>query len=201
MLVGQLRLASGTAPHALETIDAPLEFYRLRPWTPAQLPLTIDLGERDIGFRGEGFHGVEQMDGAPGRLTTGDATVHLPPVVHDRVEVDVDLRDATVHLPPVVGAGPLTLVLRMAVPRPSTIPSPVVVITLNDEPLGSTSPPTPGFSEVSFDLAPATVDRLCQGPSLLRIRTNPFVPREAGAGDDARELGVLIDSLSFVIPH
>jgi hypothetical protein len=168
----ELQRTANAVPSGVETIVAPLEFYTLRAWTPVQAPLTIEIGEGDFNARGPGFHAAERMGEALARWTMGEAAVHLPPVE---------------------STAPLRLVLRLAAPRPQHIPRPAAVLTLGGETIFTTAPLDPGFTEITVDLDAIAVARVSAGPTLLGIRTTPFVPRETGAGDDGRELGVVVD--------
>ena len=168
----ELQRTANAVPSGVETIVAPLEFYTLRPWTPVQVPLTIEIGEGDFAARGPGFHGAERMGEASARWTTADAAVHLPPVE---------------------SIAPLRLVLRLAAPRPQHIPGPTAVLTLGGETIFTTAPLDPGFTEITVDLDASSTARMTAGPTVLGIRTTPFVPRETGAGDDGRELGTVVD--------
>ena len=168
----ELQRTANGVPRGVETIVAPLEFYALRPWTAGQAPLTIEIGEGDFGARGPGFHGAERMGEASARWTNADAAIHLPPLE---------------------STSPLRLVLRLAGPRPQQLAGPVAVITLGGETIFRSAPLAAGFTEINVDLDASSTARLTSGPTVLGIRTTPFVPRETGAGDDGRELGVVVD--------
>jgi hypothetical protein len=138
--------------------------------------VTIDVGTTDFPAGGIGFHGVEHLWQTAARWTTGVASVFVPAVQPARQ---------------------VRVVLRLAAPQPPDVPAPVVTVTLGDILIGATEPVPPPFTEFSLDLPEEAVVRLSDGPSELRLRTTPFVPRDHGSGDDTRELGVVVDWLRF----
>lgn len=161
-------------PTRVEAVEAPIEFYEIRPQQRVTLPLTMDVGEADFRWRGRGFHSVERMDDALVRWTTGAAGVTVPPIE------------------PVEEA---RLVLRLAAPRPPGRPAPDVSVLLDWRVVGTVQNVSPEFTTIAIDLDRRAIDRLVSGPSALELQSAFFVPRAEGLGDDSRQLGVIVDWL------
>jgi hypothetical protein len=51
---------------------------------------------------------------------------------------------------------------------------------------------SPDFRDVALTLDPALVERIQAGPTVLNLRTPPFVPADT-SGTDTRRLGVMVD--------
>jgi hypothetical protein len=167
---------SREVPTRMRTPAVTLELYAVHTRQPAPLPLVIDIGPGDLGWRGDGFHGPELIGGATVRWSSGAARVLLPPI-------------ATVEN--------VRLTIRMAAPRPPGRPPARATLNFGDG-LTIESPELTGdLREVVFDLDRPVADRLAAGATILTLGTTPFVPRAEGQGDDSRQLGLVVDSLRF----
>jgi hypothetical protein len=164
-------------PRTLQTIEADVELYeigRKAVETPVSLPVVIDVGEQDFAFALRGFYWSESMPSARVRWTDGEAQILAP-----RLTVP-EGRD-------------VTLVLRLATFRPAGIAAPTVRVALGNVDVGAVATTGPGFSVYRITLNASVLARLRTGASVLTIRTDTFVPKVAGLGDDTRVLGVALD--------
>jgi hypothetical protein len=168
----QLEATTNRLPSALVTRTPRIELYIARPREAAAWPALIEIGATDLSARLDGFHEAEQMGEASARWTRGQAQVQLP------------------RLPPV---GHAMLVLRLAAPRAAATPSPVMHVALDGVAIGITPALGPGFQLVEMRLPDWSLTRLAAGPCILTLSVPTFVPALHGMGDDARELGAVLD--------
>ncbi len=174
----ELERSMTEVPSQVRSVSVRIERYDVVPARPRALPVSIDIGLDDFNWRGDGFYGPEPAGDATVRWTGGRAEIALPQI------------EPTTHA---------RLVARLVAPRPEGA-SPVTVTFLLDDVVVGTTPLPPGFSETTFDLDAAVIDRLVHGPAQLTLRASTFVPRDSGMGEDARELGVMIDWLRLEAP-
>jgi hypothetical protein len=163
-------------PRQLPTTSVNVELYEVTALTAGRsvgLPVVIDIGDVDFDAVLSGFYGREFMPSARARWTSGLARVALPRVAS--------------------GLSPAALVLRAAAYRPAGIPAPTVRLSIDGTPVGTITGPGPGFAVYRVRLGEAAAARLRAGPTTLTLATDTFVPRAAGLGGDARELGVALD--------
>ena len=71
-------------------------------------------------------------------------------------------------------------------------------MTVGGLPAGTLHVPPGGFTDLGLDL-PDDVRELFGGTAPVRIglRSSVFVPKEAGAGDDPRPLGIAVDRINL----
>jgi len=152
-----------------------IEFHRLSAAGPVPLPLDLDIGDYDVGWRVDGFHGWEAVYGVASRWTGAEATLLLPQVsaVPDRS----------------------VLVLELAAPRPVGLAPPEVRIELDGRLVGPPVTVAQGFQAFELPLEPWARARLTAGLARLVLRTSTFVPAESGGSLDRRELGVVVDRI------
>jgi hypothetical protein len=170
-----LESTSDRFPAAHVTAAPAVAVYRVGPRRAMPLPLRIDIGDYDAGVITSGLHGAETMGAVRARWTTGTTVITLPSTA------------------PFEGAAVLRV--RLAAPTPLDVPPPRVTMELDGEPLG-VSPPIPRtFVDVEMPVPPSLAAGMHQRPTRLTLMAPAFVPREHGAGDDGRQLGVAIDSI------
>ena len=136
------------------------------------MPVTAEIGAADLPARLDGFYDAEQMGEASARWTRDRADVQLP-----RIQA------------PARG----TLVLRVAAPRPASMPRPLIRVSLDGVDIGTTPALGGGFELVEMPLPEWSLTRLAAGPSVLSVSVPTFVPAEHGMGDDTRQLGAVVD--------
>jgi hypothetical protein len=158
-------------PAARRTTNVAVELYAIAPRRAHALPLTIDIGPRDFGWRLGGFYDAEDVRGAGARWTEETADVDLP-----RIGAATRVR----------------LVLRVAAPRPEGWPPAATTVSIDGRVVGLAANLSSDFRDVAFALDPETVARIQTGPAELTLRTPPFVPAET-SGPDTRRLGVMVD--------
>jgi hypothetical protein len=148
-----------------------VELYEIAPRRAHPLPLTIDIGPRDFGWRLGGFYDAEDVRGVGARWTGETADIDLPRIA---------------------GATRVRLVLRVAAPRPAGRPPAATTVSIDGRVVGLAANLSPDFRDVALALDPAALRRIQAGPTKLTLRTPPFVPAETG-GTDTRRLGVMVD--------
>ena len=171
ILDGATRPARGCFTFREATFSCPPEAL----WTRQAARLVADMGAPDDGrFDPVGFFGRERIgdSGLDLRWTTGDASIVFSPVP---------------------GFAPARLLLRA---RAVATPMDVAVL-VGGIPAG-TLRVAPGLGEVSLVLPPEAV-RVLSGPEPVRlgIRVPTTVPKDSGASQDARALGIGIDRISL----
>jgi hypothetical protein len=158
-------------PTGRRTTDVAVELYEIAPRRAHPLPLTIDIGPRDFGWRLGGFYDAEDVRGVGARWTGETADIDLPRIA---------------------GATRVRLVLRVAAPRPAGRPPAATTVSIDGRVVGLAANLSPDFRDVALALDPAALRRIQAGPTKLTLRTPPFVPAETG-GTDTRRLGVMVD--------
>jgi hypothetical protein len=158
-------------PAARRTTNAAVELYAIAPRRPHALPLTIDIGPRDFGWRLGGFYDAEDVRGAGARWTEETADIDLPRIAP---------------------ATRVRLVLHVAAPRPAGQPPAATTVSIDGRVVGVAANLSPDFRDVALTLDPALVDRIQSGPTALTLRTPTFVPADT-SGADTRRLGVMVD--------
>jgi hypothetical protein len=158
-------------PAARRTTNAAVELYAIAPRHPHALPLTIDIGPRDFGWRLGGFYDAEDVRGAGARWTEETADIDLPRIAP---------------------ATRVRLVLHVAAPRPAGQPPAATTVSIDGRVVGIAANLSPDFRDVALTLDPALVERIQAGPTVLNLRTPPFVPADT-SGTDTRRLGVMVD--------
>ena len=171
-------VSSETAfPRTLRTVETNVELYEITRAAAAHaaaLPLVLDLGEGDFAFALRGFYWSESLGSARARWTNGEAQILVP-----RLAIPEGQR--------------LTLVLRLATRRPAGTAAPTIRVALDNATIGVLSGSRPDLSVYRIILNPSALARLRTGESVLTIRTDTFVPKAAGAGNDTRVLGIALD--------
>jgi hypothetical protein len=182
------RIASeGTTwPAAAETRRVEFSLYRLS--TRAPLPWRPQLGVDDFGTVLEGWHAPEALMRERGRWTGPVATLQLPTFA------------CAGSASPSVGA------IRFASIRPSTVPQPMVTVSIGRQEVLQTTPQDSGFHVYLFRLPDRLIDDLCGSPATLTISADSFVPRRDAGLRDERELGIAVASLELgilpsAVPH
>jgi hypothetical protein len=160
-------------------LDYRLEVYDVAPPRAGDgaLPFTVDVGRMDFGVLSGGMHAPELMEGATGRWTTGALAAQLP----------------AVEAPPDAS---VTLVVRMAAPRPPGHPAPTVTVTAADVTIGSAIITRAGFGEYAFAVPAEALARLRAGTTVV-LSSPTFVPAESDGGSDTRRLGVAVDWITL----
>ena len=168
----QMETTLDRLPAAILERRSVIEFYIARPRDAAAMPVTAEIGAADLPARLDGFYDAEQMGEASARWTRDRADVQLP-----RIQA------------PARG----TLVLRVAAPRPASMPRPLIRVSLDGVDIGTTPALGGGFELVEMPLPEWSLARLAAGPSVLSVSVPTFVPAEHGMGDDTRQLGAVVD--------
>lgn len=163
---------SDRLPRALAPATVPLELYVAAPRRAPMVPAMVEIGHGDFASAFGGFHAPEQMGAVSGRWSTGEARVLLPP------------------MPSVTQAA---VTLRVAAPRPDSLPQPRIRVMIDGTSAGETGPVDRGFSELQVDLPPAALVAASGRPAVLTLRTPTFVPSAHGMGADDRQLGIVVD--------
>lgn len=141
--------------------------------TTVPLPLVVDVGGDDFRSLVEGFHGPEQLQASTARWTNGNARLAVPRLARS--------------------TGTMTLVLRASAHRPAGHPAAVVEVAVDDIIAGTVTGMTSDLREFRLPLPSAVQRRLLEGPTTLWIRSDSFVPKDAGMNTDGRRLGIVID--------
>jgi len=132
----------------------------------------VDVGAADLPARLDGFYDAEQMGEASARWTRDRADVQLP-------QMEAAARGV--------------LVLRLAAPRAASMTPPLMRVSLDGVEIGATPALGGGFTVVEMPLPEWSLTRLAAGPSVLSVSVPTFVPAEHGMGQDARQLGAVVD--------
>lgn len=168
----QIEGTSSRMPSALTTRTDTIDLYAATARRPGTPPLTLEIGEADLGARIDGFHDAERMGDASARWTRDLARIQLPALATGE------------HA---------AIALHVAAPRPADMAAPVARIDIDGCDVGATPPLTSGFSVVEVPLPPSCAARLASGATVLTIQSPVFVPAEHGFGADTRQLGVVVD--------
>ena len=151
----------------------PLEFYRLLPLASSSactLPLMIDIGTLDTAYLEGGFYGKDMLGSRSVRWTDGDALLALPcSLVDPQGSVTVSVTLAS---------------LRGSDEGPTEVSVLADGVTLWHAGIGH------DFETIRF-----TVPATALADMALRIKSDTWVPSEAGVGADDRNLGVLLDEV------
>jgi hypothetical protein len=88
---------------------------------------------------------------------------------------------------------PLVFAIRFAAYRPAGTPLPALEVSIGDVAVGRVVEIKPGFGEYRYALSERAAADVRGGATILTLRSDTFVPKLAGAGEDARSLGVAVD--------
>jgi hypothetical protein len=172
-------LAGATRPRlgCFRIREATFSFPPERIWEPNARGFLLDVGSSaDSRADLAGFHARERVkgEGIDFRWSSGEASAAFSPVP---------------------GFAPDRLVVRA---RGAALGPTEVAVSVGGLPAGVLHVPPGGFTDLDIEL-PAEVRSLFERTAPLRIvlRSPVFVPKAAGAGDDARPLGIAVDRISL----
>lgn len=168
----EIEPTSDRMPSGFRRLTSAIDLYRASLRRPRELPVQLEIGDRDLALAGGGFYAAEVMGTARARWTGAVARIVLPQL-------------AT--------ASRAALLLQLAAPRPPGVAAPTIALELDGEPIGRTAAVPPGFTTMEVSLDPATLARLATSPAVLTLRTPTFVPKEHGMNEDGRQLGAAVD--------
>jgi len=155
------------------TISVPPE----RMWEADGRRFLLDVGspsDRSAGL--EGFHARERLEalGVDVRWTSGDSSVVFSPVA---------------------GFSPARLVVRARAPSADAVD---VDVSIGGVPAGALHLSPGDFTDVLLDLSAAAREPFGgTAPVRIGFRSNVYVPKTAGTGDDPRPLGIAVDRISL----
>jgi len=146
-----------------------IDLYRLVPEGKRGPVSRLDMGPGELPYLRQGFHDRETTpEGVTFRWTDGDGVITLP------VANDVS-----------------QLRLRVAGP-PADILRPTLRVFIDGEVVGAWKLPD-GFVTLQTAIPPQAA---ADGRLEIELRSDTWVPRQAGRGDDERRLGVVVDWIS-----
>lgn len=163
--------STSTCPVGTAPFDRRIDVYEVVGRAVPTMPVTIDVGEGDLGWWPNGFYPPESMQNASARWTMGRASVAIGPI----------------DLP--AGVDHAVLSARFATGRDTPVD---VQIIVGGQIAGTITARSRGFASYMQVLSGPAIDALRRGTT-IEIAAPTFVPADTPPSTDHRALGLAID--------